>query len=37
MRNGLGLPNALYGRSGQNVVDWARQAEATGHHSVASI
>jgi alkanesulfonate monooxygenase SsuD/methylene tetrahydromethanopterin reductase-like flavin-dependent oxidoreductase (luciferase family) len=37
MRIGIGLPNALPGRSGRNVVDWARQAEGTGYHSVASI
>lgn len=37
MRVGIGLPNAVSGTDGRAVLGWARQAEAAGFSTVASI
>ncbi|MFM7718498.1 MAG: LLM class flavin-dependent oxidoreductase [Actinomycetota bacterium] len=37
MRFGIGLPNALPGVAGGDLLDWARRAEAAGFASLATI
>jgi alkanesulfonate monooxygenase SsuD/methylene tetrahydromethanopterin reductase-like flavin-dependent oxidoreductase (luciferase family) len=37
MRIGVGLPNTIPGTPGRRLVDWARQAEASGFSTLATI
>ena len=37
MRIGIGLPNTVPGTPGGRLVDWAREAEAAGFHTLSTI
>jgi len=37
MRIGIGLPNTIPGTPGRRLVDWAKEAEAAGFHTLSTI
>jgi len=37
MRIGIGLPNTIPGTPGRRLVDWAKQAEGAGFHTLSTI